>query len=114
MVTHTRKSLEYGPLVTRILDYNGQDADRTVTVADIVKLHGSGEQYAQVTASTADEAAACEAAGIEMGVCMCTVFSQCSDGTGITEEIASCVSGRVGGFAQHVVRMGVALGFIVA
>ena len=65
-MTRTRKSLEYGPLVTRILDYNGQDADRTVTVADIVKLHGSGEQYAQVTASTADEAAACEAAGIEM------------------------------------------------
>ncbi|NCG23626.1 MAG: ketopantoate hydroxymethyltransferase [Actinobacteria bacterium] len=56
--------------MTRILDYNGQDADRTVTVADIVKLHGSGQQYAQVTASTADEAAACEAAGIEMVVCM--------------------------------------------
>lgn len=70
VVTRTRKSLEYGPLVTRILDYNGQDADRTVTVADIVKLHGSGQQYAQVTASTADEAAACEAAGIEMVVCM--------------------------------------------
>jgi len=69
-VTRTRKSLEYGPLVTRILDYNGQDADRTVTVADIVKLHGSGQQYAQVTASTADEASACEAAGIEMVVCM--------------------------------------------
>jgi 3-methyl-2-oxobutanoate hydroxymethyltransferase len=70
VVTRTRKSLEYGPLVTRILDYNGQNADRTVTVADIVKLHGSGQQYAQVTASTADEAAACEAAGIEMVVCM--------------------------------------------
>lgn len=69
-MTRTRKSLEYGPLVTRILDYNGQDADRTVTVADIVKLHGSGQQYAQVTASTADEASACEAAGIEMVVCM--------------------------------------------
>jgi 3-methyl-2-oxobutanoate hydroxymethyltransferase len=62
--------LGYGPRVTRILDYNGQNADRTVTVADIVKLHGSGQQYAQVTASTADEAAACEAAGIEMVVCM--------------------------------------------
>ncbi|MDG1410332.1 MAG: 3-methyl-2-oxobutanoate hydroxymethyltransferase [Acidimicrobiales bacterium] len=56
--------------MTRILDYNGQEADRTVTVADIVKLHGSGQQYAQVTASTAEEAAACEAAGIEMVVCM--------------------------------------------
>ncbi len=56
--------------MTRILDYNGQDADRTVTVADIVALHGSGQQYAQVTASTADEAAAAEAAGVEMVVCM--------------------------------------------
>ncbi len=56
--------------MTRILDYTGQSADRTVTVADVVRLHGSGNQFAQVTASTADEAAAAEAAGIEMVVCM--------------------------------------------
>ncbi len=54
----------------RILDYNGQDADRTVTVATIAGLKGSGRQIAQVTAGTADEAAAAESAGIEMVVCM--------------------------------------------
>lgn len=54
----------------RILDYNGQDANRTVTVASIKALKGSGRQLAQVTASTADEAAAADAAGVEMVVCM--------------------------------------------
>jgi 3-methyl-2-oxobutanoate hydroxymethyltransferase len=54
----------------RILDYNGRDADRTVTVADIVRLKENGRKLAQVTASTAEEAAAAEAAGIEMVVCM--------------------------------------------
>jgi len=54
----------------RILDYTGREAVRTATVADIVGLKGSGRQLAQVTASTAAEAAAAEAAGIEMVVCM--------------------------------------------
>lgn len=54
----------------RILDYNGREAVRTVTVADIVALKSQGRQLAQVTASTAAEAAAAEAAGIEMVVCM--------------------------------------------
>ena len=54
----------------RILDYNGQDADRTVTVASIIALKNDDAQLAQVTASTDDEAAAAEAAGIEMVVCM--------------------------------------------
>lgn len=54
----------------RILDYNGQDADRTVTVAHIVGLKNKKRQLAQVTASTAEESAAAEAAGIEMVVCM--------------------------------------------
>jgi 3-methyl-2-oxobutanoate hydroxymethyltransferase len=54
----------------RILDYTGREADRTVTVADIVALKGSGRQLAQVTASTPAEAAAAEAAGVEMVVCM--------------------------------------------
>ena len=56
--------------MTRILDYNGRDADRTVTVASIVALRNTRTQFAQVTASTADESAAAEAAGIEMVVCM--------------------------------------------
>ena len=56
--------------MTRILDYNGRDAERTVTVAAIAALKGSGRQFTQVTAGSADEAAAAEAAGIEMAVCM--------------------------------------------
>ena len=59
----------------RILDYNGREAVRTVTVADIVALKAQGGQVAQVTASTAAEAAAAEAAGIEMAVCMSDVVS---------------------------------------
>ena len=54
----------------RILDYNGREAVRTVTVADIVGLKSQGRQLAQVTAGTAAEAAAAEAAGIEMVVCL--------------------------------------------
>ena len=56
--------------MTRILDFNGRDADRTVTVASIRALKGSGRQFVQVTAGTAEEAAAAEAAGIDMVVCM--------------------------------------------
>jgi 3-methyl-2-oxobutanoate hydroxymethyltransferase len=54
----------------RILDYTGQEADRTVTVACIRDQKGKATQLAQVTASTAAESAAAEAAGIEMVVCM--------------------------------------------
>jgi 3-methyl-2-oxobutanoate hydroxymethyltransferase len=54
----------------RILDYNGREAVRTVTVAEIAALTSQGRHLAQVTASTAAEAAAAEAAGIEMAVCM--------------------------------------------
>ena len=56
--------------MTRILDYSGREADRTVTVASIAVLKHSGRQLAQVTASPPAEAAAAEAAGIEMVVCM--------------------------------------------
>jgi 3-methyl-2-oxobutanoate hydroxymethyltransferase len=56
--------------VPRILDYNGREAIRTVTVADILGLKSQGRQLAQVTASTSAEAAAAEAAGVEMVVCM--------------------------------------------
>ena len=56
--------------MTRILDFNGRDADRTVTVASIVALKGSGRQFVQVTAGTDEEAAAAEAAGIDMVVCL--------------------------------------------
>ncbi len=56
--------------MSRILDYNGNDADRTTTVASIVGLKDQQAQFAQVTASSEQEAAAAEAAGIEMVVCM--------------------------------------------
>lgn len=54
----------------RILDYNGRDVTRTVTVGSIVARKHAGQPLTQVTAATADEAAAAEAAGIEMVVCM--------------------------------------------
>ena len=57
-------------VMPRILDYNGQDTDRTVTVASIIALRNEVTKLAQVTASTDAEAAAAEAAGIEMVVCM--------------------------------------------
>jgi 3-methyl-2-oxobutanoate hydroxymethyltransferase len=57
----------------RILDYNGREAIRTVTVADIVALKSQGRRLAQVTASTSAEAAAAESAGIEMVVCLSDV-----------------------------------------
>lgn len=54
----------------RILDYNGQDVTRTVTVASIVDGKGEDSPLSQVTAATAEEAAAADAAGIEMVVCL--------------------------------------------
>lgn len=65
----------------RILDYNGREALRTVTVADIVDLKTQGRQLAQVTASTPVEAAAAEAAGIEMVVCMSDVVPAVREGS---------------------------------
>lgn len=54
----------------RILDYTGQDVTRTVTVASIVAQKSRQTPLVQVTAGTADEAAAAEAAGIDMLVCL--------------------------------------------
>jgi 3-methyl-2-oxobutanoate hydroxymethyltransferase len=53
----------------RIFDFGGRDVERTVTVAQLKGLKHSGRRLAQVTAETADEAAAADAAGIEMVVC---------------------------------------------
>jgi len=68
--------------VPRILDYNGREAVRSVTVADIVALKAQGRQLAQVTASTAAEAAAAESAGVEMVVCMSDVVPAVRAGSG--------------------------------
>lgn len=53
----------------RIFDFGGRDVERSVTVAGLRALKGSCRHVAQVTAETPDEAAAAEAAGIEMVVC---------------------------------------------
>jgi 3-methyl-2-oxobutanoate hydroxymethyltransferase len=53
----------------RIFDFGGREVERSQTVAGLRALKGSGRQAAQVTVETADEAAAAEAAGIEMVVC---------------------------------------------
>jgi 3-methyl-2-oxobutanoate hydroxymethyltransferase len=50
----------------RIYDWGAREAERRVTVADLKAARAAGKRYAQVTAETADEAAAAEAAGIEM------------------------------------------------
>jgi 3-methyl-2-oxobutanoate hydroxymethyltransferase len=67
--------------MTRILDFNGRDADRTVTVASIAALKGSGRQYVQVTAGTDAEAAAAEAAGIDMVVCLAAAVPEVRRGS---------------------------------
>ncbi len=67
--------------MTRILDYNGRDAERTVTVAEIRALKGSGRRFTQVTAGTAEEAAAAEAAGIEMAVCLAAAVPEVRRGS---------------------------------
>lgn len=67
--------------MVRILDYGGQEADRTVTVATIRALRSNGQQLAQVTAGTPDEAAAAEAAGIEMVVCMAGALHEVRQGS---------------------------------
>lgn len=54
----------------RILDYTGQDAERTVTVADVVAAQQRTQPLVQVTAGTAAEAAAAQEAGIDMVVCL--------------------------------------------
>ena len=53
----------------RIFDFGGREVERSQTVAGLRALKGAGRPATQVTAETADEAAAAEAAGIEMVVC---------------------------------------------
>ncbi len=67
--------------MVRILDFTGQEADRAVTVASIRALKEAGRQLAQVTAGSADEAAAAEAAGIEMVVCMASAVAEVRRGS---------------------------------
>lgn len=53
----------------RIFDWGARPAERLVTVGILRAGKGTPARHAQVTADTAEEAAAAEAAGIEMVVC---------------------------------------------
>lgn len=65
----------------RILDYTGQDVTRTVTVASIIASKDSDVPLTQVTAANAEEAAAAEAAGIDMLVCLSDFVPQVRQGS---------------------------------
>lgn len=53
----------------RIFDWGARPAERLVTVGSLRAGKGAPARHAQVTADTAEEAAAAEAAGIEMVIC---------------------------------------------
>ena len=65
----------------RIFDFGGREVERSQTVAGLRKLKGSGRLAAQVTAETAEEAAAAEAAGIEMVVCRAINVARVREGS---------------------------------
>lgn len=65
----------------RIFDFGGREVERCLTVADLRRLKGTGKHVAQVTAETAEEAAAAEAAGIEMVVCRASNVTRVREGS---------------------------------
>ncbi|MDQ0469468.1 3-methyl-2-oxobutanoate hydroxymethyltransferase [Labrys wisconsinensis] len=65
----------------RIFDFGGRDVERSETVAGLRALKGSGRHATQVTAETAEEAAAAEAAGIEMAVCRAANVARVREGS---------------------------------
>ena len=65
----------------RIFDFGGRDVERSQTVAGLRALKGSGNRVIQVTAETADEAAAAEKAGMEMVVCRAVNVPRVRDGS---------------------------------
>ena len=65
----------------RIFDFGGRDVERAQTVAGLRALRSAGRQAAQVTAETADEAAAAEAAGVEMVVCRAANVGRVREGS---------------------------------
>ncbi|MEM8706814.1 MAG: ketopantoate hydroxymethyltransferase, partial [Actinomycetota bacterium] len=56
--------------MVRILDFTGNERERTTTVADLRFLRAAGQRLVQTTAGSAEEAAAAEAAGIDMIACL--------------------------------------------
>ena len=67
--------------MTRILDYTGNSQERTTTVAELRTLRTTGRQLTQTTAGTAEEAAAAEAAGIDMIACLGQAVPEVRQGT---------------------------------
>lgn len=67
--------------MVRILDYTGTPQERTTTVAAIRALRGEGRQLTQTTAGTAEEAAAAEAAGVDMIACLGQAVPEVREGT---------------------------------
>lgn len=67
--------------MTRILDYTGNSQERSTTVADLRSLRASGRQFTQTTAGSAEEAAAAEAAGIDMIACLGQAVPEVRQGT---------------------------------
>jgi len=65
----------------RIFDFGGRDVERSQTVAGLRGLKSAGLQAAQVTADTADEAAAAESAGVEMVVCRTANVARVREGS---------------------------------
>jgi len=55
--------------MARLFDWSARPVERMVTVASLIAGKGTPARHAQVTADTAEEAAAAEAAGIEMVIC---------------------------------------------
>ena len=65
----------------RIFDFGGRDVERAQTVAGLRALKSLRKQAAQVTAETADEAAAAEAAGVEMVICRAASVARVREGS---------------------------------
>ncbi|MDF1774630.1 MAG: 3-methyl-2-oxobutanoate hydroxymethyltransferase [Rhizobiaceae bacterium] len=65
----------------RIFDWSARPANRLATVGGLRAAKGQAAAFAQVTANTAAEAAAAEAAGIEMIVCRARNVSEVRKGS---------------------------------
>ncbi len=67
--------------MTTIFDHNGLEVDRSTTVGHLIASRRSNAHSAQVTAESPEEAAAAEAAGVEMIVCRSAFVSAVREGT---------------------------------
>ncbi|MFN7002059.1 MAG: 3-methyl-2-oxobutanoate hydroxymethyltransferase [Roseinatronobacter sp.] len=68
--------------MARIFDWGAREAERLTTVAALRSAKGRHGVFAQVTADTAAEAAAAEAAGIEMVICRARNVAEVRRGSG--------------------------------